>query len=769
MTKRSTWVLSLSVCLFGLSLLLTSCGGGAVSNNGGGGGGNNTPSITTAVLPFGTVGTAYSATLAATGGKAPYSWTVKSGTLPAGLALSSGGSVSGTPTAAGTAGPLVFQVTDASNNTASSRNLSLKVDPAASPIVTTGVLPNGSVGSNYSATLQATGGKMPYVWSVKSGTLPAGVTLSAAGALSGKPTASGDFGSLVFAVSDANLSVGNSALLSLHIDPAAVPTITTAFLPSGQVGKGYAFSLQATGGSGVYTWSVQSGTLPAGLSLNGATGAISGTPTTPGIVKPLVFQVADADTANAVSGNLSLHVYDAAGCSAGAESNLGTQPYAFLVRGFDPNGPVTMIGTFTPDGAGGILSGAEDINRSTGAQSGLSINGAASSYTLGADNVGCVTLTNSASVATTFRFSLGGLNGANAFTTGRIMEFDDHTGTGTRGSGILRLQDTSSFGAGLNGMYAFLFTGTNAGNGHFGVTGSLQASGGNFTNLALDYDNAGSLGVNVTGGNGTYSGADANGRGTASFAATGYSLNTVFYMVGASEVLFASTDPLASTPIAAGEALSTGGPFTNADFANDYVAHGVGLSLDGPVATITTGSFNSTGAIAGGYLTQNRGGAVSAWHVNGTYAIDAATGRVAFTGNFITPVGYLVTGFPGISAFLVGSDFPATSGVLEPDASGQPSPGVYSMGTDEAADYASVNQVGSVELGASSFSGTTNLGNSVAPFLKMNQFIAPTGFNFINGVGTFGANTDAVTSGSAIYYIDETAGNTHPSVTAVIK
>ncbi len=566
MTKRNGWAFLLAASLFVFSLLTTSCGSGGFSsfgsngNGSGSGGGANTLKITTASLPAGTVGTSYSAELQATGGKAPYTWTIKSGAIPSGLLFRAAGTISGTPAIAGSANTLTFEVTDADKNTATSRNLNLKINSAPAPRVTTTSLPNATVGFAYSASLQATGGKSPYTWSVKAGVLPAGLSLSATGSIVGTPTASGDFGSLVFAVSDANRGVGDSGDLDLHVGSAPAPQITTTALPTGKVGTAYAFTLKATGGSGVYTWSVQSGALPSGLSLNSATGAISGTPATPGFFTPLVFKVTDADTATAVSGNLSLQIYDLQGCSAGSESNLGTQPYAFSIKAFDPTGAITVIGSFTPDGKGGITGGEADINSNLGALNSLSINANGSSYTLGADNNGCLTL-NSAGIKTTFRFSVGGRNGSGAFTTGHIIVFEDNTGTGARGSGILRLQDFSSLGAGLQGMYALQMTGTNAGSGHMGLAGSLQvAGGGNFNNISLDVDNAGSVLTNIQGVTGSYSGVDGNGRGTASFSATGFSLNTVFYFVSASEVLIASTDPLATNPICSGEVLSTSGP-----------------------------------------------------------------------------------------------------------------------------------------------------------------------------------------------------------------
>ena len=770
--KRSSHIFSM-VYILTLFILTTACGGGSSKT---GSSTTSNPSVTTSSIPAGTVGSAYATTLLASGGTAPYNWSLKTGTLPAGVSLSAAGALSGTPTAAGTADSLIFEVTDADKNSASSGNLSLKVNPEAPPVIQNSALQNGNVGVAYSVTLAATGGTKPYHWSVQSGTLPGGLSLnSTTGVITGTPTQPGNSSALVFDVTDFYNSVGVSRGLSVQVDP--VIQVSTTSLPNGTQGAAYTGYLTATGGSGVYTWSLTSGTLPPGLSLNPSTGAITGTPTTPNIFNGLVFEATDADTATGLSGSLSVQVYNTAGCSSGAESNLGTQTYAFLVKGFDSTSthlaPMTMIGSFTTDGQGGITAGEEDTNSVSGAQSDLAIIAANSSYTLGPDNNGCLVLATSAGTAN-FHFSVSTLNSSNVFTQGHVM-LDDSSGTGARGSGILRLQDSSAFATGLSGMYAFLFAGTDAMSGNFGVAGSFTAAGGNFSDLAIDADRAGTLLSNVTGGNGAYSSTDTYGRGTASFAATSsghnYGLNSVYYVVSSTEVLFASADPWTTNPIFSGEALATNSALFSAAFLqNSYVAHGVGVTAkDVPNAVIITVVFDGV-SNGSGALVNDRGGVVSRRFVHTNYSVDTTTGRVVFAGNFITPVGYLVTAFDGISAVLLGDDYPATSGTLEPQqANVQPAAGIYSIGTDEDADYLAANQVGTFNLGSPNFSGTENVSNTASPFLLENQAVSGS-FSFAgNGAGTFWGN-DAVSSGSVIYFIDEEGGtNTHPTIVSVIK
>lgn len=774
--KRHTLILS-SICILGLLLLTTACGSGAfTATNKGGHGTTSDLKVTTASMSAGTVGSAYAATLKATGGTPPYQWSLKTGTLPAGISLTATGAVNGTPSSAGTASALIFEVTDANNKSASSSNLSLLVNPEVPPVVATSALQNGNVGVSYSATLSASGGTKPYVWSLKSGTLPAGLSLdSSTGAITGTPTQQGSFSSLIFEVTDFYSAVGSSSSLSVKINPLV--QVSTTSLPNGTQGSAYTANLTATGGSGFYTWSLLSGTLPPGLSLNSSTGAITGTPTTANIFSGLVFMATDVDTATGVSGALGLQVYNTLGCSAGAESNLGTQPFAFLIKGFAPSStnlaPITMIGTFTPDGQGGITAGEQDTNSANGTQSALNIIPASSSYSLGADNNGCLALATSAGT-TNFHFSVSTPSGSNLFTQGHVM-LDDSNGTGPRGTGVLRLQDSSAVAAGMNGMYSFLFAGTDSTSANFGMVGSFTANGGSVANLALDANDAGSLLTNITGGTGAYSSTDQYGRGVASFAMSNfgynYSIDTVYYVVSSKEVLFASTDPLASTPICTGRALATDSSlFSTAYLNNNYIAQASGLAVgDAPEAVLMTIGFD--GVSAGSALViQDYAGTISKWPVTTNYSVDATTGRVVLAGNFVTPVAYLVTGFDGVTAFLLGNDSPATSGTLEPQQTNPaPASGVYSIGTDGNVDYLTPNRVGTLTLTSSSFSGTQNLSNLASPFLVQNQAVSSSYSLAGAGAGTFWGN-DAVSSGSVIYFIDEQGGaNKHPVIVSVRK
>jgi hypothetical protein len=151
--------------------------------------------VTTATLPGGTVGTSYSAALNATGGTAPYTWSVVSGSLSAGLIFSTGGSISGTPTSAGQSTFTLQAKDSAASPQAATVSFTITVSaPAAAHVaITCASLPTATASTAFSTTLTASGGTQPYTWTLASGQLPSGMSLSAAGVISGTTSVTGTF------------------------------------------------------------------------------------------------------------------------------------------------------------------------------------------------------------------------------------------------------------------------------------------------------------------------------------------------------------------------------------------------------------------------------------------------------------------------------------------------------------------------------------------------------------------------------------------------
>ncbi|MBI3651216.1 MAG: putative Ig domain-containing protein [Acidobacteria bacterium] len=147
--------------------------------------------------------------------------------------------------------------------------------------ITTTSLPGGAVNAAYAATLAASGGLTPYGWSLVAGNLPNGLTLNAAsGVISGTPATAGSF-TFTIRVNDSQTPADTNTrqfTVSINAPPTAPPNITTTSLPNGKVGVAYRQTLAASDGVAPYLWALASGSLPKGLTLNSATGIISGTP-----------------------------------------------------------------------------------------------------------------------------------------------------------------------------------------------------------------------------------------------------------------------------------------------------------------------------------------------------------------------------------------------------------------------------------------------------------------------------------------------------------
>jgi putative Ig domain-containing protein len=276
----------------------------------------------------GVVGQAFSYQLTSTGGVSPVSWST-TGTLPAGVKLSStSGLLSGTPTTAATLNFTVI-ATDAVGAT-TTQTESVLIE---SPLVISGTPPVGTINAGYSYGLTSTGGVGPDTWST-TGTLPPGITLAAAtGVLSGTPTSTGTY-SFPVTVTDAN---GFTATAQESITIVSALSISASNLPIAFTGSSYSYQFKAAGGSGAYSWSVSSGTLPTGLALAPSTGILSGTPTTTG------------------NPTFTIEVTDAA-------NNQATQAEAMTVEA-----PLAISGTPTPGTVGTSYNYALSATGGTGA------------------------------------------------------------------------------------------------------------------------------------------------------------------------------------------------------------------------------------------------------------------------------------------------------------------------------------------------------------------------------------------------------------------
>jgi len=582
--------------------------------------------------------------------------------------------------------------------------------------------------------LTAAGGVAPYTWQLDSGSLPDGVTMnpgsdSANIFLLGTPITSG-CSTFALKITDSKGVSGSSTFHVVVIPPAlkiTLPSYAAAYNDSSQDGDpGTVYpplALTVTNGVGPFTWAEDNpgnpgSTFPPGLALTASTSSVvtlEGTPnagneaqnnikgSSPGAY-PSAVNVSDSELPYPAVGlaNLS-NMQDlnlTQPCSAtnqappiqplGIAINGGipsggavaAESYvhgsmAFMLRGFDANGPVVIAGSVALDGNGGITGGEEDVTRSTGSQH-LAIQPSsanpASAYAVGTASSGsngiayasysrgCMTLATSAG-NTAFAFTLAGCsnhwtenhltttnnnacgmkqdNGgqnvaAGYFTTGRIIEFDQCTPgklsycTGsTRAAGILRWQDSSAFTNALSGPYAFGLSGWDAANGHYAAAGMFQASGGQISALAADLNDAGTLTSALTGGTGSLGATDAFGNSTGTLTMGGTTLPISAYVISKNEA-FLSTVPASAGAILSGEAITTGTSFGNDSLQATEIFHMGGVSANGPDVSVGVLSYDGIGAL-GGTIYQDQAGTLATTKVSAIYSVDSTTGRTVFS------------------------------------------------------------------------------------------------------------------------------------------
>jgi hypothetical protein len=631
-----------------------------------------TLTITTTSLAAGTAGTAYSASVTATGGVTPYTWTATG--LPSGLTLSSGtpsATISGTTDDVGTFS-VKLAVTDSESPPASaSTTLNLDIAQASTLIISTTTLPNGTENISYSQTLSATGGVTPYTWTLKSGTLPTGLSLSTAGVISGTPTASGSF-SFTVQVTDAEVpaqATEQGLGITINSPTSGLNITTTSPLQGATQNSAYTTSVTASGGTPPYTWSLGSGSaLPAGLSLTSGTpsATISGMPTATGTFKFTLDVKDSASTPATASASFLLTVTGSSTFTCPSTFNplqslCGTN--FFEVAGFRNNSATTgLFAVFLADNSGNIISGEEFGNDSVNGPATATITGGSYVMDSNDDGRGVLTIIDSTAAAATFRFVN---HSAANYEPGQIEEFDS---TGNLVSGVIVTEQTTSalpqipantvVGAQLSGIngagqrVALLGSFEVGSNGCDGSAGSFNSQ----TGEPIVTNTAGTVTTGLT-ATGSCSAADSFGVGTAQITLAGgtpftsNTLNFKYFEASGAGVLelafFLSNDTIgANQPIMGGAVMQnpTPGQMTNTTFAaycggtlacvaKEDGSGSSGVPIEALVRLVTTAGSGDSGTVSG-VLDENAAGTIT---TQGTWPYSAYTvdsnGAGTFTGS----------------------------------------------------------------------------------------------------------------------------------------
>jgi hypothetical protein len=628
-------------------------------------------------------------------------------------------------------------------------------------------------------------------------------TLTGAGTLTGSTTSGTTYNApaSVTSVTVKATAAGNTAITQqLTINVAATPAITTTSLPNASIAVPYGpTALAETGGVAPFVWSNPNGDLPTWLTLNSSTGAVSGTPAQTGTFS-FTAQMTDAmglvSPQQVISLTVGVAAVNACGPTLGHEGDMKGE-YALYVAGYEGTAgtPIALAASFSADGTGKVTAGEEDFTKSGVPSSHVALT-AASSYVVGLDDRGCVSLVD-ANGTKTFRFALNAPVAPAVATKGRIIEFDDPstTGTGRRASGIIRLQTTTDFVAGnLKPNYAFGMDGLDMAGGHYVVGGSftLNHNTGAIASVFSDIDDAGVTTSALAGGSGSLtlgSLSATTGRVPGSLAldaVLGHTYALAIYIINANEFFAITTDTLSATqPILSGRFIVTGSAFTDASAAGSDMIHingttaPVGLTPPSPTGTIGILTF-ATGApntVKGTLYSYSSGAIKTPQAIAGNYTVNASSGRVALTNSGTNPPAvYLTTPTDGISAFIIGLNSGVGSDAFFGYATPQNAPpvggftgasltGTYAFGIDQMIDNGVSNDSGveaiasgGITSGIVDFSSqgglTINFGFK-DPMGSHSFTIAADGSGKWSGFGSL--TTYVVTDGTKVFILDDTS------------
>jgi hypothetical protein len=386
--------------------------------------------------------------------------------------------------------------------------------------------------------------------------------------------------------------------------------------------------------------------------------------------------------------------------------------YAFLFNGIDSDGAMAFAGSLNADGAGNITGGVEDINRTTftTAAAPLSLTG---TYVVGTNGKGQMTLTNSQGNST-FRFLIN-----SSGTSASFIEYDDFSGTGTRGAGLLQRQDATAFSlAKSSGDFVMTLFGDLPGVGRTGALGRFSFdSTGNVSGAVLDISALGASSPNLP-WTGSFATPDStSGRGTVKLNANipapmlgAITLGFAYYIIAADKLLLIGTDARSSTvPLLSGQVhgQNLGSGFTTASLNGNIIFRTDASSGQLPSTTAAGQIAFSNGNLTG-ILDQNDAATLTLNSpFTGTYTV-SQNGRTTMTfqldpQNILSKVAYMEDVNAGF--ILDASGNVVDSGSFQPQAAGAFSPasiiGTYEeiCGAPGAADFQ--NCIGFITLDGS--------------------------------------------------------------------
>lgn len=601
----------------------------------------------------------------------------------------------------------------------------------------------------------------------------------------------------LMATSAANLSKSASVAITV---PATAVTIHSkvSVLAAGSYGSSFYAQFSATiqndpANAGV-TWTLTAKGTPCSpacgtLSLPNLYSVLYTPPTSvPPAPNNMPTLTATSASSPARSDSDLFSIFDGtAACGTGGNEGVLNGQYALMVQGWSGTGaatPIMYAAEFAADGTGKITGGQDQFNPySISAYAGAGVIPSASSYSVGPDNRGCLTLTDQSETTFTFRFSLGGLSGGIA-SKGDVIFINQQSATPEQGAGILRRQDPAAFSlSALAPNYAFGVDGWDNSSGtlsHFALAGLFAQSGGTTSSASFDANDGGKL--LTTGGLpqfGTFATIQPIATGTgcalASLNLPGSLSNPVdveVYVINSSELFFVSLTLSKQGPEFSGRAIATSSSFTASAISPNYIFRFTGSSPGAAAASIGQASLSSgsppgiSGTVSG-TVDHYVGGTATSQSLTGTYAFTALSGRLGITGpNAATsPVCYLTNPFDGVAAFCITTESSASFGIfdVQPAATYSSSSlsGNFYFGSSEPGDNTVPDLSGVASISSGTFQGVRDV-SAQSGLSLASSFNATLSIN-ADGFGSLGANTVAMTNGTALYFIDET-GNLSPLV-----